>query len=147
MFKGNYVINLKKFLGETNSFEPNYQFECPFEFGALVKHYMKYYYDADKEPEKYLDKLGHAVRYANKSILLDKLGLSALHEIEDSAPVFKSTMAELAKSDSNLLVDGDSIEFQPVFLKSMNGSTPELNRLYESIYKQTCDTLATGSRI
>jgi len=127
--KHEYVINLKPFLGLNNAFEPHYQFERPFEFGALVKHYMTHYYDAEQQPEKYLHKLECAVKYANKSILLDKLGIHSDQDLEEHNPeLFKSTMAEMVKAEPDLY-------------KSAGATTPDLNRCYEMAWKKTFDTL------
>jgi hypothetical protein len=141
------VINLKNFVGARDEFGPNYQFERPFEFAALVKHYMTYYYDADKEPERYLQKLDHAVRWANKSIMLDKLGIASNEDLEDQNPeLFKGVMLELAEGDEHLTVQDNQIKFEPAFAKSLDGNKAELNKTCEAIWKKAFDTVLVKSR-
>jgi hypothetical protein len=141
------VINLKKFVGASEEFGPNYQFERPFEFATLVKHYMIHYYDAEREPERYLQKLSHAVRWANKSILLDKLGIPSYEDVEEQQPeLFKSAMLEAASGSENISVEDGRITFVPSFEKSLNGNKSELNRTCEAVWKKAFDTVVDKSR-
>jgi hypothetical protein len=149
MKKGSdYVINLKSFLGRNSDFTPNYQFERPLEFAALVHHYMKFYYNPATEEDKYLTKLSLATDYANKSILLDKLGIESYEDPEKiNSDVFKATMVDLAKSDPHLKVEGENISYEPEFSKSFNSNEIGANEYYESLWKKAFDTLHTSERI
>jgi hypothetical protein len=141
------VINLKKFVGASEEFGPNYQFERPFEFAALVKHYMTYYYDAEREPERYLQKLSHAVRWANKSILLERLGIPSYEDVEERHPeLFKSAMLDAATETDVLSVENGQINFTPSFEKSLDGNKSELNRTCEAVWKKAFDTVVEKNR-
>lgn len=142
MKKGNYVLNVKSFVGQREDFLPNYQFEKPLDFSALVSHYMERYWDSEKEPEKYLSKLKYAARYANKSIMLEKLGIESYEDLEEhEGEAFKSVFVDLAKADPELVVNGSTIKYSPNLQKSLTATDPASNERYEQLWKKTFDTL------
>lgn len=124
------VLDLAKFTNIDKSFTPHYQFERPLEFNALVGHYMKYYYDEKKEPELYLEKMRYAVNWANKSILLDKVGIQYFFEQDDN---FKKSFNELAE------------KYPEPIQKSMGGDPYSAkNSLYEKIFLKAYKLTSTA---
>lgn len=141
------VYILKSVVGMDDRFTPDYQGEFPIEFNALVNWYMATYHD-DNEPERYLQHTQHAVEYANKSIMLEKLGVNWEDDLETQDPTaFKSVFCELAKHECGLVVKGTEIEYVPTLQKSLNGFDPIGNELYETLWLKTFDTLRQTGRM
>lgn len=139
------VVSIKSIL-DMDTFSPHYQGDHPIEFGARVNWYMERYWNPN-QPETYMDKAKFAVEYANKSIMLEKLGIDPEDDLEAADPdTFKSVFTDLAKSNDGLVVDGECVSVAPSLAKSMNGLA-SANQLYESLWKQTFDTLKTKRRI
>lgn len=134
------AINLQKALGMENEFAPNYQFESE-EFAPKVNYYMDRFFDSENQPERYMSAMRCAIKWANKSIMLDKLGLSQEQDLERSQPeLFKSTFLQLANEDPSLLVKGESVFQTPDLMKSL-GADETPNQHYEKIWMRTYDTL------
>lgn len=126
------ILNVKKFLDMGDEFAPHYQFEKPVEFNARVEWYMEHYYNPE-HCDNYFTKMQSAVRYANKSIMLDKLGIDPINDLEEQQPeLFKSTLAEMA---------------QDTLAKSQNGGSALTNADYEAVWKQTFDTILSNPRM
>lgn len=128
----NKSINVKKFLNMGDEFAPHYQFEKPVEFGARVSWYMDTYSNHEV-CENYFGKMQAAVRYANKSIMLDKLGIDPIDDLEELQPeLFKSMFV---KNSEDILA------------KSLNDSKTPANEEYEAVWKQTFDTILSNPRM
>jgi hypothetical protein len=141
------VYILKSVVGMDNRFLPDYQAEFPVEFNALVGWYMHTYHN-ENEPDRYLQRTRHAVEYANKSIMLDKLGIDSEDDLESQNPeAFKSLFCDLAKTEAGLTVDGLSVHLEPSLSKSLDGSDPIGNELYETLWLRTFDTLRQTGRM
>lgn len=136
--------DITEILGMSNEFQPNYQHQNPLEFAALTSYYMERYYDFDKEPERYWVKMQAAVKWANKSIMLEKLGLP---DIENEVPdLFKSTFAKVAATEPDLMVKSERVFLTEDLQKSMADGTTDRNANYERLWKITYDTITTNGR-
>lgn len=126
------TINVKKFLNMGDEFAPHYQFEKPVEFNARVSWYMDHFYNP-AQCENYFGKMQSAVRYANKSIMLDKLGIDPINDPEELQPeLFKSIFAEKSKD---------------TLAKSLDGEYTLPNDEYETLWKETFDTILSNPRM
>lgn len=145
-------VNLQKALGlqtcekSADVFSPHYQFTHPDQFGMYVDYYLKTRWDAENHPEHYLMELRHAVKFANKSILLNNIGLGYDEDLETLSPeAFKSMFAKLASEDPNLLVKGENVFYTPDLVKSF-AQGDGVNQYYENLWKNTFHTLKGESR-
>jgi hypothetical protein len=136
-------FDLMKALGMDSQFLPNYQGEYPLEFAALADYYMERYYDFNKEPDLYWQHLCHAVKFANKSIMLQRLELPDIESYDRD--LFKSTFAEIAKRDDDLIVKGSAVTVSDNLRKSIDGDNSR-NVKYERVWKDTFDTITTKLR-
>lgn len=126
------TLDLNKFTGLDKSFLPHYQFEQPLEFHSLVNHFMKYYYDEDKEPELYITNMRNAVRFANKSIMFEKFGIPSDFEGDER---FTKSFNDISKSFDSLEVHDGNVTYHDDLQKSVGGKPYESkNTLYEKIF-------------
>ena len=105
---------------------------------------MERFYNFDNEPEQYWQNLCAAVKWANKSIMLEKLGLDDVEETNHT--LFKSTFNELAQAESDLLVKGDRVYVTDELRKGFEAETTDRNVTYERIWKKAHDTIKTKTR-
>lgn len=132
-------FDITEALGMSQVFQPNYQNEYPIEFASRVGYYMERYYSFEAEPERYWPKLCAAVKWANKSIMLERLGLE---NVEERNPdLFKSVFNQLAAADENLMVKGDSVYVTEELRKSFDSDTYDRNAHYEKVWKAAHDTI------